>query len=268
MAYKDHQKELKAPDEFQKLGQEALPFLEKHGRQVVMGVGAVLAVGLIIGIATSMSGRGEAAAGKEFGAALKVLERPVNADAKPEATKPGEDPPFKTEQEKDEAIAKSLSDFRAKRPGTKAAISAALPLAQVYLRQGKADQALPLIDEYLAKADPNDPIRPAAHEARGYALEAQKKYDDALSAFDQLARENKTDFMKGMGLYHRGRILLIKGDTAGAAKTFSEIEGAAPNTAAARLAKDRITALVAAGVDVPKPAPVLPLIPTALDAGK
>ncbi|MFT3708455.1 MAG: tetratricopeptide repeat protein [Archangium sp.] len=266
MAYKDQQKELKAPDEFQKLGQEALPFLEKHGRQVVMGVGAVLAVGLVIAIATSMSGRGEADAGREFGAALKVLERSVNANAAAEV-KPGEEPPFKTEQEKDEAIVKSLSDFRTKRPGTKAATSAALPLAQVLLRQGKADAALPLIEEYLSKADAADPIRPAAYEARGYALEAQKKYDEALTAFDTLAKENKTDFMKGMGLYHRGRILLMKGDTAGAAKTFSEIDAAAPNSAASRLAKERIAVLVAQGVDVPKPIPA-PLPALVIDAGK
>jgi tetratricopeptide (TPR) repeat protein len=266
MAYKEHQKELKAPDEFQKLGQEAMPFLEKHGKQVVIGIGAVLAVGLIIGVANSLSSRGEADAGRELGTALKVLERPVNANATPEQTKPGEDPPFKSETEKDEAIVKALTEFRGKRAGTKPALSAALPLAQALLRQGKADQALPLVDEFLAKSDPADPLRPAAYETRGYALEAQKKLDEALAAFDQLAKENKTDFMKGMGLYHRGRILLMKGDTAGAAKTFSEIEGAAPNSAAARLAKDRITMLVAQGVDVPKPAP-LPLVPAALDAG-
>ena len=262
MSYKDEQKELRKPDELQKLGAEAVPFLEKHGRQVVMIVGGILAVGLVIAIAFTMSGRSEVAASKEFGAALRVLERQVNATAT--EVKPGEDPPFKTEAEKDEAIVKSLSDFRGKHGGTTAAVSAALPLAQAYLRQGKADQALPLVDEYLAKAEQNDPIRPAAYEARGYALEAQKKYDEALTAFDLLARENKTDFMKGMGLYHRARMLLIKGDTAAAAKTLSEIENAAPNSAAARLAKDRIAVLTAQGIDVPKPAPVVP----AIDAGK
>lgn len=263
MAYKDEQKELKQPDEFQKLGAEAVPFLEKHGKQVVTGVGAVLAVGLVIAIASSMSGRSDVEASKEFGAALRVLERPVNVNPTAEV-KPGEEVPFKSEAEKDDALVKSLVDFRTKHSGTKSAISAALPLAQAYLRQGKADQAMPLIDEFLAKADANDALRPTAYEARGYALESQKKLDDALAAFDQLARENKTDFMKGMGLYHRGRILLLKGDTTGAAKVFSEIEGAAPNTAAARLAKDRIAALTAQGVDVPKPVPAA----AAIDAGK
>lgn len=261
MAYKDEQKELKQPDEFQKLGAEAVPFLEKHGKQFGMGLGAVLAVGLVIAIAASMSGRGEEQAGREFGAALRVLERPVNAT--PGETKAGEEPPFKTEVEKDEALVKALTDFRSKHPGRKAAASAALPLAQALLRQGKADQASPLIDEFIAKSDAGDPLRPAAYEARGYALEAQKKYDEALTAFDTLAKENKTDFLKGMGQYHRARVLILKGDTAGAAKTLAEIEAVAPNTAAARLAKDRITVLASQGVEIPKIAPV----PAALDAG-
>lgn len=263
MAYKDEQKELKQPDELQKLGQEAVPFLEKHGKVIVAGVGAVLAIGFVAAIVTTLGVRGDEQASRDFGAALSVLDREVNAN--PPAELPaGKEAPFKTDAEKDEAIIKSLSDFRAKYPGKKAAVSAALPLAQAQLRQGKADSALPLIEEYLGKSENDDPLRPAGYEARGYALEAQKKYDDALSAFDTLARENKTDFMKGMGQYHRGRVLLLKGDTAGAAKTFSEIEGAAPNSAAARLAKERMSALVAQGVAVPTAA----VVPAAVDAGK
>lgn len=261
MAYKDEQKELKAPDEFQKLGQEAVPLLEKHGKSVALGLGAVLAVGFVAAIIATMSARGDEQASRDFGAALSVLDRDVNATAT--EAKPGEELPFKTEAEKDEAIIKSLTDFRAKYPGKKAAVSAALPLAQAHLRQGKADTALPLIEEYLSKGEATDPLRPAGYEARGYALEAQKKYDDAISAFDTLARENKTDFMKGMGQYHRARVLLLKGDSAGAAKSFSEIESAAPNSAAARLAKERISVLLAQGVSVPTP-----VAAPAVDAGK
>lgn len=257
-SYKETQHDLKAPDELQKLGQEAIPFIEKHGRQVVTIVGVVLAAGLVAAIINSMGKRNEETAARDFGAALDVLDRDVSSsDA---AVKPGDKPPFKTEAEKDEAIIKSLTDFRAAHGGTPAAISAALPLAQAHLRQGKAADAMPLIDEYLAKGEASDPLRPAAYEARGYAFEAQGKLDDALSAFDTLARETKTDFLKGMGLYHRGRILVMKGDKAGAAKVFSELEGSAAGTAAARLAKDRLAVLAAQGVAIPAPAPVV--VPT------
>ena len=258
MSYKDDQRNLKAPDELQKLGATAVPWLEVHGRNVIIGVVAVIAV---FGIGTgvlSMSSRGEVNATHAFGESLKVLSREVNAS--PTAvTAPGEEPAFKTEQEKDEALVKTLTEFRAANAGRKAAASAALPLAQALLRQGKANDALPLIDEYLKNAEPTDPLRPAAYEARGYAYEASKQYDQAMAAFEQLSQENKTDFMKGMGLYHRARLLELKGDKNAAAKQFSEIQALAPESSASRLAKERITLLSAQGIAVPVAAVAAPV---------
>ena len=262
MSYKDEQRNLKAPDELQKLGATAVPWLEVHGRNVILGVLAVVVVFAIGTGLKELSNRGEVRATHAFGESLKVLSRDVNAS--PTAvTAPGDEPAFKTEQEKDEALVKNLTEFRKANEGRKAAASAALPLAQALLRQGKAADALPLVDEYLKNADANDPLRPAAYEARGYAFEEQKKYDEAMAAFEQLSSENKTDFMKGMGLYHRARLLELKGDKQAAAKQFSEIQGLAPDSSASRLAKERITLLAAQGVI----APTMALAPSA-DAGR
>ncbi|MEW6430374.1 MAG: tetratricopeptide repeat protein [Myxococcota bacterium] len=261
MSYKQAQKELKKPDELQKLGQQALPWMETHGRMVVGIVLGLAGLGLVATLINSYIKRGEEQAAHEFGAALRVLEREVKAD--PGEPRPGEEPPFKTEAEKDAAVITALTEFRKKNAGSLAATNAALPLAQALIRQGKAAEAMPLLDEYLKNADPADPLRAAAYEARGYVLESEKKYDEAIAAFDALAKENKTDFMKGMGLYHRARILLLKGDTAGGAKQLSEIEAVAPGSAAARLAKERIALLTSQGVAVPAAPP--PGI--ALDAG-
>lgn len=259
MSYKDDQKELKKPDELQKLGQQALPWMETHGRLVVSIVVGLAVVGLVGTLVNSWMKRGEEEASHAFGKALRVLDREVNPN--PGEPKPGEEPAFKTEADKDQAVVDALIDFRKKNPGRLAAVNAALPLAQALIRQGKHADALPLVDEYLKGADPADPLRPAAYEARGYALEHEKKYDEALAAFDSLAKENKTDFMKGMGLYHRARVLLLKGDTSGGAKQLSEIEAVAPGSAAARLAKERMALLTAQGVAVPTPPP------PAVDAG-
>lgn len=261
MSYKQEQKELKKPDELQKLGQQALPWMETHGKLVVSIVLGVAAVGLIAAIVNSYMKHGEQEAAHEFGTALRVLEREVSAT--PSEPKPGQEPAFKSEAEKDQALVDALTAFRKKHAGSVAAINAALPLAQALIRQGKASEAMPLLDEYLKGADPADPLRPAAHEARGYVLESEKKYDEALAAFDTLAKENKTDFMKGMGLYHRARVLILKGDTTGGAKQLSEIESVAPGSAAARLAKERMALLTAQGVAVPTPLPP----PAVLDAG-
>ncbi len=261
MAYKQEQKDLKKPDEFQKLGDQAVPWLEQHGKTAVSIVVGTLGVGLVVTLVSHFSARGELDSSRELGAVLRVLEREVS-EVVP-AGKAAEEAPFKTETEKDEALIKSLIEFRQKHADRKSAASAALPLAQALIRQGKIDEALPHLDEYLKGGSLTDPLRPTAYEAKGYALEAQKKYDEALAAFDALAKENKTDFLKGMGQYHRARILLQKGDSVGAAKQFSEVETLAPGSSAAKLAKDRLLILASQGVAVPKPeaAPAAPTEP-------
>lgn len=261
MSYKTDQRNLKAPDELQKLGATAVPWLEVHGRNVVLGVIGVVLVFGIGAAARELSNRGEVRATHAFGESLKVLSREVNASATAPTTA-GDEPAFKSEQEKDEALVKTLTEFRKANEGRKASASAALPLAQALLRQGKSVETLPLIDEYLKHADASDPLRPAAFEARGYAYEAQMQYDQALAAFEQLSQENKTDFMKGMGLYHRARLLELKGDKVAAVKQFSELQGVAPDSSASRLAKERLALLAAQGITPPVPAAA------AVDAGR
>jgi tetratricopeptide (TPR) repeat protein len=261
---KQSRKELKQPDAFQKSGAEAGEWVHERQKMVAMAVGALLIVGFGVSLVVWLSGRTESAASKDLGAALKVMGRPVEAATdKSEPPVPGKEPGYKSEKEKDEAIVKSLTDFRAQYGSSKAAATAALPLAQASLRLGKYDDALKAYDEYLKQVSPDDPLRATALEGQGYAHEAKGELDAALTAFEQLARDNKTEFLTGMGLYHRARIFIIQGKKEEAAKQLSEIPAAAPNSAAARLATDRLTLLASEGVKMPPP----PAIPTKIDAG-
>ena len=61
--------------------------------------------------------------------------------------------------------------------------------------------------------------------------------------------------MKGMGLYHRARILLLQGKTEEDVKQLQEIESAAPGSSAARLAVERVGVLASQGVKIPEPPP-------------
>lgn len=264
MTTKKELKEMKAPDELQKLGAQAVPFLELHGRNIVLGVIAFVGIGGGVALVGHIKKRSNEASMYQYGAALKVLEREVNANASA-PTKPDEEPPFKTEKEKDEAIVARLTAFRADHKGAPTSTNAALPLAQALLRQGKAEDALKLAEEFLKDGDQNDALRPVAFETRGYALESLGKLDEATAAFEKLAQENKTEFMKGMGLYHHARLLEKKADLTGAMKRYSEVTTAAADSSAARLAKERMTLLAAKGVAVPTPtaAPA-----AAVDAGK
>ncbi len=262
--HKMTRKELKAPDEFQKLGAQAMPFMVTHQKTIVVAIGGLVLIAGVFAVVNHLSSKSQQAAINEYAATLKVLQRPVNPNppaAKPAAdgeTAVAEEPPFKSEAEKDEAVIKALTEFRAKMGGSRASANAALPLGQAFLRVGKPAEALAAFDDYLKGSDPADPLRPTALEGRGYALEGKKDFDQALTAFDQLARENKSDFMKGMGLYHRGRMLLLQGKSDEGAKQLVEVPNMAPNTAAARLAADRIALLASQGVKIPTATTPLP----------
>jgi tetratricopeptide (TPR) repeat protein len=249
MSEKQKRKELKSPDALQKVGADAVPFLIQHQKNIVIAVAVMVLVGGGVTFAQYIGGRGETRASEALGAALKPVGREVNEH--PPADLEGQDPPFKTQQEKEDAVKKSLTDFRAQYKDTRAAAQAALPLGQALLREGKDAEAAPLFDEYLKISSPDDPLRPIALEAKGYALEGKKEYDKAAQAFDELAKGTKGEFMKGMGEYHKGRMLALQGKTEDAVKAFQGVIGEAPNSAASRLATERIAMLAAQGVAIP-----------------
>lgn len=259
MSEKLTKKELKQPDAFQKAGTEASTWAVQHGRNVVIAVIAVFVIGLVAGLAHYFGDRSRGHAAKELGGALAILNRPVEGQPAGEVSS-GE--PFKSAKEKDEALSKALSEFRAENPAGASAATAALTQGQALLRQGKPDEALAAYGDYLKQASPDDPLRAAGLEGKGYALEAKGQLDEALAAFDQMAKENRADFLKGMGLYHRARILILQGKKEEAAKQLSEIPAAAPSSAAARLATDRMGLLASEGIKVPPPS-----APSAADAG-
>jgi len=253
-------KEMKAPDALQRAGQDAREWVQGRQRSLAIGI-AVAFVGLSgAALVSYLSGKSEAAAAKELGQELQTLARPV--DAAPPADAPAENPPFKTEKDKDEAIVKAMTDFRAQHGGTHANASAALPLAQALFRLQKYDESLAAFDDYLKIVPPDDPLRALALEGKGYCFEAKNQLDQALATFDELSRESKTEFMNGMGLYHRARVLIAQGKKTEAAAQLAEIPGSAPNTAAARLAQDRMNLLASQGVIIPPVAK-----PPSLDAG-
>lgn len=254
-SWKEKQKELRAPDALQKVGVEAVPWIQQHQKTLAGAVLAAVGVAGVVALVGYFGGRGEASASRELGDALKPLGRPIAAGAVAPVVEPGAEAPFKSEAEKDEAVVASLTAFRSKHAGKKAAANAALPLAQALSRLGRYGEALPLLDEYLASAPENDPLRAAALEGKGYAHEAKQEWAEAMRAFEQLALQDKTEFMKGMGQYHKGRLLVLQGKPQDGAKALSEVISSAPGSAAARLATERVSLLAAQGVTLPTPAP-------------
>jgi tetratricopeptide (TPR) repeat protein len=245
-------KELRAPDALQRAGLEARHWLEGREKQVVVIVVALLVVAFVPLVVREVSSRAQRRAEDALGMALVPLTRPV---AEPGQTPPPDVPetqkPFGSQKEKDEAIVTSLSRFREEYRGTRSAATAALAFGQALYRLGRHDEALKAFDAFLAEAPRDDLLRATALEGKGYAFEAKGQLDEASKSYEELSRLEKTDFLDGMGLFHRARILILQGKKEEAAKALSEIPPAFPESAAARLATERMNLLASQGVKLP-----------------
>jgi tetratricopeptide (TPR) repeat protein len=250
---KTTKQELRAPDAFQLYGAEASDWLMKRSQIISTAVAVLIVGGLIAALVQYFSNRTEERASKQLGQTLEVMERPVVEGSAPLQAPPGEEPPFKTPQEKDQAIVKALGDFRAQNKGTNAALTAALPLGKAEYRLGNHDGALAAFDEFIKGADKNDPLLVSAYEGQGYAHEAKGQLDQALEAFKGMAKVEAGEYLQGMGLYHQARILVQQGKKDEAAQVLADLKSSQTNTAAGRLATERLAVLAAQGVKVPEP---------------
>ncbi|PTL86006.1 hypothetical protein DAT35_04090 [Vitiosangium sp. GDMCC 1.1324] len=258
--------ELRAPDAFQLYGAEASDWLMKRSQIIGAAVAVVIVGGLVAALVHYFSNRGEEQASKQLGSALGVLGRPVVVTSEQLQAAPGEEPPFKSDKEKDEGIVKSLSDFRAAHKGTDAAVTAALPLGKAQYRLGDYDGALASFGEYTKEANKKDPLMASAYEGQGYAHEAKGQLDQALASFQEMAKVDSGEFLQGMGQYHQARILVAQGKKDEAAQILADLKASQANTAAGRMATERLAVLAAQGVKVPEPK-TAPAAAQAQDAG-
>lgn len=249
------QKELRAPDAFQRVGGVARRWLEQRRMLALAAAILVVAAALVAGVVSSLANRREQQAAHAIGGALKSLDRPVGAPL------PGdEEKPFGSQKEKDQTLLGALTAFRAEYSGTLSAATAALPLGDAELRGAQADSALPHFNDFLSHVPSKQILRISALEGEGYAWEAKGQLDQALDAFERMSKEDGGGFLGGMGLYHRARILALQGKKTEAAQAFQELVAAKPGTPAAALAQDRLGLLATEGI---RPAAMLPAKPDA-----
>jgi tetratricopeptide (TPR) repeat protein len=247
------QKELRAPDAFQRVGGEARRWLERRRTLALGAVILVVLAAFLAAVGSWLSNRSNEQAARALGTALKPLDRPVGEPAPGDTQKP-----YASQAEKDQAVSASLMPFRSAHSGTLAGTTAALPLADAELRLGHPDTALTNLGDLLARAPTKQVLRVSALEGEGYAWEAKGQFEQALDAFERMSREDLGGFLAGMGLYHRARILVMQGKKLEAARAFLEVATAQPGTPAARMAQDRLSLLAAEGVRPPEPAPAKP----------
>src|SRR5262249_54485679 len=237
--------ELRAPDAFQRVGVEAEGWMAEHGNLVLGTVVAALGIFFAVMLSRTMSQRGEEKARIALGTAVGILTRPIQADLPPGAS---EDPqPFKSEKERDEAAAKALSGVLSTFPGSKAALTATLPLAATEVRLGQLGPAIGHFETYLRGAPASEPLRTAALDGLGHAREAKGELPQALEAYERMAREESAGFEAGVGAFNRARGRALLGKKKEGAQAIADLIAASPRTPPARPAHNRLAALDAQG---------------------
>ena len=243
VSYLKLQRELKRPDELQRLGQHAVPWMERHRRLVVgvlLGIGVL---GLIGSILMTVQNTREERSSEALGSVLAILERPVNGAPVEAAPIGGAKPPFPSVAKKDEEFVLQAEAFRVAQAGSKAATLIELPLAAAYLRLGKVSEAEAALTNYLARGPDDALLNQAALLLQGSGFEAQKKLAEAEKSYAKLANAAGPNFLTSLGAFREAVTLSALGNTAEARTKLLSIETNFPESSVLPAARQKLAEL-------------------------
>jgi tetratricopeptide (TPR) repeat protein len=203
VAEKLDRKQLKKPDEFQVVAGKAMGWMVAHKRLTLGAAAAVLGLALIIWGVSAWRNSRESKAGAELAEALELQSRPIAGDGR---AQPGQDA-FAGREERDKALITALEKVRADHGGTTAAQTALAEIGFHKLKSADAAGAQKDLQDFLDRSPKDHPLRPFAQESLGYALEAQKKLDEASAAFDRLRELG----LPARADYQVARLALVQG---------------------------------------------------------
>ena len=122
--------------------------------------------------------------------------------------------------------AKTTVDFRKVStdwPGTPAAGTATIRLAEDLRKEGKAAEAADALRDFLAKY-PVHPLRVGASHALAASLETAGKLDEALTAYQQFGTAHGRSAFAPLAAIGQARVLLTKGKPEEAQKILESVE--------------------------------------------
>jgi tetratricopeptide (TPR) repeat protein len=157
-------------DEFQAKGKEVAMQVTEN-RPLVLGViGAVIAVGAVLGVMSMMSSQKNTDASVLYDDAIEAYTAPVG-----EAL-PGQDdtgPRYADEKERNEKARDLFQRVVDKQAGTGASSLAQLYVGHTSMALGEHDKALAAYDAFLAAANQTDPLYYAGLDGKASVLEAK-----------------------------------------------------------------------------------------------
>lgn len=190
---------------------------------MIVGVLAVVAIVAVIVLYTKRQ-EGSAEATHLLAVAAAYEARAEVGDPQLLLGKSGRPPPspvVKDEAARAAAVDQALKELASKAPGSAAEVDGILLGAARLMRDGKAAEAQAEYRRFLDAAAAGHPLRWAAREGLGFAIEAQGDLDAALAEFKTLAGE-KGVFYRDMALWHQGRVLERQGKTADALAIYRQ----------------------------------------------
>jgi hypothetical protein len=190
---------------------------------MIVGVLAVVAIVAVI-VLYAKRQEGSAEATHLLAVAAAYEARAEVGDPQLLLGKSGRPPPspvVKDEAARAAAVDQALKELASKAPGSAAEVDGILLGAARLMRDGKAAEAQAEYRRFLDAAAAGHPLRWAAREGLGFAIEAQGDLDAALAEFKTLAGE-KGVFYRDMALWHQGRVLERQGKTADALAIYRQ----------------------------------------------
>jgi hypothetical protein len=181
--------ELRAPDEIETVLKGFWEKLYAHRKLILIGVGAIIAIGLVSWIV----GSSKRSSGEASSLALYEASLPIGADVGPEEpmdprmAKLPRPPRFADEAARQTAAHDKLQAYVAERSGDGAAELAQVALANAKLNKGDALGALAEVDKWLA-AYSDSPALPLALELKARAQVAAGQKGNALATLDSLSK--------------------------------------------------------------------------------
>jgi predicted negative regulator of RcsB-dependent stress response len=190
-------------DEFVNLINKVLEFLQSNKRELMIGAAACVFIALIFLGAKYIQGVN---ARKQSVILGQVLEIEGQLADNPE----------------------KLVELVQLGSGGKFGRMAYIKAATHYFENGNADKALELL--HLVPASRKDLIYYQSQDLLGQIYLSQNKYDEALSVFDQMERENPKDYAMDIVLFRKAQVLAARNDIDQAIELFKKVQTDFPST--------------------------------------
>lgn len=194
--------------------QQAAYWFDAHGKKVWLGLGLVVVLGVAWLALVHYLDTKDNDAGNLLRAAVTNSHGLVIAGDET----PPEDalvPTFSSAEERANKALAGYRDIANKFGSSNAGHYAALGVANSLFELGKHDEAAREYAKVLEAAGSDVFLRFRALEGSGYALEAQKKYAEALGRFEELGKLGNGAY-RPLADYHRARVLVAQGKSADA----------------------------------------------------